>query len=76
MIRSIAFIHTVALLIDRFRPRFQEELPQQRCFHMLDESVLQDLLRDGPTPAINQQGHGVDKSDGTDHERGVTASAS
>jgi Asp/Glu/hydantoin racemase len=55
MIRSIAFIHTVALLIDRFRPRFQEELPQQRCFHMLDESVLQDLLRDGPTPAITRR---------------------
>ena len=37
MIRSIAFIHTVALLVERFRPRFQSELPQQRCFHMLDD---------------------------------------
>lgn len=55
MIRSIAFIHTVALLIERFRPRFQAELPQQRCFHMLDESVLQDLLRDGPSPAITRR---------------------
>jgi len=55
MIRSIAFIHTVALLVDRFRPRFQAELPQQRCFHMLDESVLQDLLRDGPSPAITRR---------------------
>jgi len=55
MIRSIAFIHTVALLVERFRPRFQAELPQQRCFHMLDESVLQDLLRDGPSPAITRR---------------------
>jgi len=55
MIRSIAFIHTVALLVERFRPRFQTELPQQRCFHMLDESVLQDLLRDGPSPAITRR---------------------
>jgi Asp/Glu/hydantoin racemase len=55
MIRSIAFIHTVALLVERFRPRFQAELPQQRCFHMLDESVLQDLLQGGPSPAITRR---------------------
>jgi Asp/Glu/hydantoin racemase len=54
MIRTIAFIHT-AVLVDRFRPRFQAELPQQRCFHMLDESVLQDLLRDGPSPVITRR---------------------
>jgi Asp/Glu/hydantoin racemase len=55
VIRSVAFIHTVALLVERFRPRFAAELPQQRCFHMLDESVLQDLLRDGPSPAITRR---------------------
>jgi Asp/Glu/hydantoin racemase len=55
MIHSIAFIHTVALLVERFRPRFLKELPDQRCFHMLDESVLQDLLRDGPSPAITRR---------------------
>jgi len=55
MIRSIAFIHTVPLLVDRFRSRFQAELPQHRCFHMLDESLLQDLLRDGPSPAITRR---------------------
>ena len=27
MIRRIAFIHTVAMLVDRFRPRFQAALP-------------------------------------------------
>lgn len=55
MIHSIAFIHTVALLIERFRPRFLRELPNQRCFHLLDEGVLQDLLRDGPSPAITRR---------------------
>lgn len=55
MIHSIAFIHTVALLVERFRPRFLKELPDQRCFHMLDESVLQDLLRDGPSPTITRR---------------------
>ena len=49
MIRRIAFIHTVAMLVERFRPRFQAELPEADCFHMLDESVLQDLIRHGPS---------------------------
>ena len=55
MIRRIAFIHTVALLVERFRPRFQSELPQADCFHMLDESVLQDLMRGGPSPGITRR---------------------
>ena len=55
MIRRIAFIHTVAMLVDRFRPRFQAELPDADCFHMLDESVLQDLLRRGPSAAITRR---------------------
>jgi len=59
MIRRIAFIHTVAMLVDRFRPRFQAELPEADCFHMLDESVLQDLLRGGPSPAITRRVTGL-----------------
>ncbi|VWX61052.1 Asp/Glu/hydantoin racemase [Burkholderiales bacterium 8X] len=55
MIRRIAFIHTVAMLVERFRPRFQAELPEADCFHMLDESVLQDLLRSGPSAAITRR---------------------
>lgn len=55
MIRNIAFIHTVALLVERFRPRFQAELPDTRCFHMLDESVLQDLMRNGPSRGITRR---------------------
>ena len=59
MIRRIAFIHTVAMLVDRFRPRFQAELPEADCFHMLDESVLQDLIRHGPSAAITRRVTGL-----------------
>jgi Asp/Glu/hydantoin racemase len=59
MIRRIAFIHTVAALVERFRPRFQTELPQTDCFHMLDESVLQDLMRTGPSPTITRRVAGL-----------------
>ena len=59
MIRRIAFIHTVAMLVDRFRPRFQAELPQTDCFHMLDESVLQDLIRSGPSAGITRRVMGL-----------------
>lgn len=55
MIRRIAFIHTVAMLVERFRPRFQAELPDTDCFHMLDESVLQDLIRHGPSAGITSR---------------------
>jgi aspartate/glutamate racemase len=55
MIRRIAFIHTVAMLVERFRPRFQAELPEADCFHMLDESVLQDLIRHGPSAGITRR---------------------
>ena len=59
MIRRIAFIHTVAALVERFRPRFQAELPETDCFHMLDESVLQDLMRAGPSAAITRRVAGL-----------------
>jgi len=55
MIRRIAFILTVAMLVERFRPRFQSELPETDCFHMLDESVLQDLIRQGPSSGITRR---------------------
>ena len=59
MIKRIAFIHTVAMLVERFRPRFQAELPETDCFHMLDESVLQDLIRHGPSSAITRRVFGL-----------------
>lgn len=41
----IAFIHTVGFLVEDFRKRMREELPGIDAFHVLNESLLQDLLR-------------------------------
>ena len=43
------------MLVERFRLRFQSELPEADCFHMMDESVLQDLIRHGPSSGITRR---------------------
>jgi Asp/Glu/hydantoin racemase len=48
----IAFIHTVGFLVDSFRERAAAELPGADCFHILNESLLQDLLRGAPKPLV------------------------
>src|ERR1700752_3063100 len=48
----VAFVHTVALLVDLFRKSCEEQLPGVEVFHILNESLLKDLLRDGPSPRI------------------------
>lgn len=48
----IAFIHTVGFLVDIFRQRAAAELPGTDCFHILNESLLQDLLRGAPKPLV------------------------
>jgi len=48
----IAFIHTVGFLVDNFRERAAAELPGADCFHILNESLLQDLLRGAPKPLV------------------------
>lgn len=50
--RRLAMLHTVGLLVERFRGTLRESLPDLPCFHMLDESILQDLLRYGPSPGV------------------------
>lgn len=50
MTQRIAFIHTVGFLVDDFRSRARTELPGADCFHILNESLLQDLLRGTPQP--------------------------
>jgi Asp/Glu/hydantoin racemase len=47
----VAFIHTVGFLVDEFRRQMREQLPAVDCFHVLNESLLQDLLR-GAAPAL------------------------
>jgi Asp/Glu/hydantoin racemase len=51
----LAVLHTVSLLAERFKALLRERLPEVDAFHMLDESLLQDLLRHGPSPAITRR---------------------
>jgi Asp/Glu/hydantoin racemase len=48
----IAFIHTVGFLVEDFRKRAREELPGADAFHILNESLLQDLLRGAPLQQV------------------------
>jgi len=48
----IAFLHTVAALAEKFRALANESLSEIDVFHMLDESLLQDLMRDVPVQGI------------------------
>jgi Asp/Glu/hydantoin racemase len=53
MIRRIAVLHTVVFLAEMFRKLFQENIPNTSSFHMVDESIIQDLLIVGHlTPKI------------------------
>ncbi len=52
MVQRVAFIHTVGFLVDVFRTRMRESLPDVDCFHVLNESLLQDLLRGEAKSAV------------------------
>ena len=52
MTKRIAFVHTVGFLIEDFRARMRAEIPAADCFHILNESLLQDLLRGAPQPLV------------------------
>lgn len=51
----LAVLHTVHFLADRFKTMLRDRLPELDTFHMLDESLLQDLLRHGASPAITRR---------------------
>jgi Asp/Glu/hydantoin racemase len=52
MSKRIAFVHTVGFLVDDFRARARADVPAADCFHILNESLLQDLLRGVPLPLV------------------------
>jgi Asp/Glu/hydantoin racemase len=52
LMKRLAVLHTVSFLVDRFKPLLKERYPTLDSFHMLDESLLQDLLRGGTPQAI------------------------
>lgn len=48
----VAFVHTVASVLDAFRVRAADELPNADIFHVLNEGLLQDLLRGADTDTV------------------------
>jgi Asp/Glu/hydantoin racemase len=52
MTQRVAFVHTVGFLVEDFRARMRTEVPAADCFHILNESLLQDLLRGAPQPLV------------------------
>lgn len=52
MAKRIGFIHTVGFLVDRFREEMRLAHPETDSFHILNESLLQDLLRGKPKALV------------------------
>lgn len=48
----LAVVHTVAALIPLFKQKLADCYPHLDAFHVLDESLLQDLIRNGETPDL------------------------
>ncbi len=55
MIRRLALLHTVRALADRFGAAIRDAHPDLDHFHMVDESLLQDLMRHGPSPGVTRR---------------------
>jgi Asp/Glu/hydantoin racemase len=52
----IALIHATPLAIDPIKQAIAQHWPEVQCQHLLDESLSQDLVRDGRlTPAMTQR---------------------
>lgn len=52
----LGVIHTVAMLVERFKAMITERFPGLDTFHVLDESLLQDLIRHGRSPGLEGRG--------------------
>jgi Asp/Glu/hydantoin racemase len=53
MIKKIGFVHTGVAIADMFKPMIAERLPGVATFHIVDDSLIQDLLHEGQfTPSI------------------------
>ena len=48
----LAILHTGSFLVDLFKRMIGEKYPGLSTFHMLDESLIQDLLGKGESPGI------------------------
>ena len=53
MIKKIGFVHTGVAIADMFKPMIAERLPGLATFHIVDDSLIQDLLQEEQfTPSI------------------------
>ncbi|MEA5457012.1 aspartate/glutamate racemase family protein [Sinomonas sp. JGH33] len=52
---TVAFVHTVGFLVDAFKARMTAELPDVPAFHILNESLLQDLLSGKPKADVHSR---------------------
>jgi Asp/Glu/hydantoin racemase len=53
MVKKIGFVHTGVAIADMFKPMIAERLPGVATFHIVDDSLIQDLLQEGEfTPSI------------------------
>jgi Asp/Glu/hydantoin racemase len=53
MIRKVGFVHTGVAIANMFKPMIAERLPGIFSFHIVDDSLIQDLLQAGQlTPSI------------------------
>lgn len=53
MTKKIGFVHTGVAIADLFKPMIAERLPGISTFHIVDDSLIQDLLREEQfTPSI------------------------
>ena len=47
MTKKVGFVHTVVALADRFKHQMAEFFPDVRAFHIVDESLIHDVLESG-----------------------------
>ncbi len=53
MVKKIGFVHTGVAIADMFKPMIAEHLPGVATFHIVDDSLIQDLLQEEQfTPSI------------------------
>lgn len=53
MVKKIGFVHTGVAIADMFKPMIADRLPGVSTFHIVDDSLIQDLLKEEKfTPSI------------------------
>ncbi len=56
MAKKLAFIHTMGTLVSTFRDLAKQVLPEIEIVHLVDETLLKEILAAGiPTPRIRRQ---------------------